>query len=377
MFALDTLSLRNGLKTTQGVLQGQQSGTDAYLKASPEQINMHTAKQMMQGNTPSVPSNEHEKAIERNAQTADGLLNGDVPMSAPPQQTQPKESRQSQQLSYADMYKMMNPNEYDETPEQKKRREKKEKNRKIISAVGDGLRALSDMYFASKGAYVNHDANQDMTKNLSDREKLLREQREKNRSAWLSGYQKAIALDEQREKNNAELAEQIRYHNLVADKNKRTGDQTDRKLDQSQQKIDLATLKYNTDADYKNSVLKIKEALKNGQIEHWQAVDYLNKLKENRLSSKASASSNGKNGNVGAWYEYYDMMDTDEGRETIRKVAKRMGIKSVTQTNIRYLMDKVKGRNSANTQHATNTIKPKPIKNTNNSAKSKFSIHKK
>lgn len=39
-----------------------------------------------------------------------------------------------------------------ETEEERKRRERKEKSKKIIAAVGDGLMALSNLYFTTKGA---------------------------------------------------------------------------------------------------------------------------------------------------------------------------------------------------------------------------------
>ena len=49
MKASDMLRNNNGLKTTQSVLNKQNSGMDAFQKASPEQMNMNTAQAMLHG----------------------------------------------------------------------------------------------------------------------------------------------------------------------------------------------------------------------------------------------------------------------------------------------------------------------------------------
>ena len=137
---------------------------------------------------------------------------------------------QSKQLSYADMYKMLNP-EQQETAEQRANREKKERTKARIAALGDGLRALSNIYFATEGAKVVHNPESDMTKAVNKRKAYMDAQREKNRASWLAGYQRALALDEEARKNNLTLAEQMRYHDMQNDIN-------NMKVDQGQQRID-------------------------------------------------------------------------------------------------------------------------------------------
>lgn len=69
MGAFDILSRQNGLKTTQNVLTKQQSGQDAAQKAEPQtaqQINMNTAKAMMQGKT----VNRHRRRMHMNRQSS-------------------------------------------------------------------------------------------------------------------------------------------------------------------------------------------------------------------------------------------------------------------------------------------------------------------
>lgn len=358
MSALDSLSLRNGLKATSTVLGKQQSGLDAAQKANPQeaaaQMNMNTAQAMLHGKEASLtpPKDAHDQAVRMNQETAEGMLHGQIPIV---KKEEPKvveqQPEQPKQMSYAEMFKMLNP---EETPQQKAKRERRERARSIALALGDGLRAISNMHYATQGAKVVHDPNSDMTAANQKRLAMLKAEREKNQSAWLNGYLKAQALDEEARKNKETLAEQVRYHDQLAKNRDRVGDQKDRSLDQKdvsldqgQQRLDLSKWKYTNDADYKNSILKVKEMLANGQISHWGAQDAMSQMREARLANKANSSSGGNNKTAGYWYEYYDMMDSDEGRKQIEVAKHKMKIRTVTQTNVRYLMDKIKGRKSA------------------------------
>lgn len=343
MKASDMLRNNNGLKTTQSVLNKQQSGVDAAQKANAEQINMNTAQAMLYGKEEQLtpPKDAHEQAVRMNQQTAEGMLNGSIPMDKPSVPIVKKEEPKPQpkQLSYADMYKILNP-EQQETAEQKANREKKERTKARIAALADGLRALSNIYFASKGAKVVHNPESDMTKAVNKRKAYMDAQREKNRASWLAGYQRALALDEEARKNNLTLAEQMRYHDMQNEINKVKNDQGNRRLE-------LSELKYTNDAEYKDNQLKIKKMLADGQISHWAAQDALARLREGRISNKAQKSSGGNQTTAGYWYEYYDLMDTPEGQKKINELKRKLRIKNVTQTNVRYIMDRLKGRSSS------------------------------
>lgn len=299
MKASDILRNNNGLKTTQSVLNKQQSGVDAAQKASPEQMNMNTAQAMLHGKEEQLtpPKDAHEQAARMNQQTAEGMLNGSIPTDKPSVPIVKKEEQKPQpkQLSYADMYKMLNP-EREETAEQKANREKKERTKARIAALGDGLRALSNIYFSTKGAKVVHNPESDMTKVVNKRKEYMDAQRENNRAAWLAGYQRALALDEEARKNDLTLAEQIRYHDMMNENNKTKNDQGQQRIDQGNRRLDLSKMKYQTDADYKKAVLTIKKALADGQISHWQAQDAIQRMKEESGRIRANNSGGGSRG---------------------------------------------------------------------------------
>lgn len=262
MKASEMLRNNNGLKTTQSVLNKQQSGVDAAQKANAEQINMNTAQAMLHGKEEQLtpPKDAHEQAVRMNQQTADGMLNGSIPMDKPSVPIVKKEepAEQPKQLSYADMYKILNP-EHQKTEEQRANREKKERTKARIAALGDGLRALANIFFATNGAKVVHNPESDMTKAVNKRKAYMDAQREKNRASWLAGYQRALALDEQARSHDMTYAEQLR-HNLENEGIAKT------KLDQSQQRIDINKMRITNQQEYNQARLELDRLRREDKI---------------------------------------------------------------------------------------------------------------
>ena len=327
----DYLRTNNGLKTTQSVLNKQQSGVDAAQKASPEQINMNTAQAMLHGKEEQLtpPKDAHEQAVRMNQQTAEGMLNGSIPIVKKEEpKPEPKQEPEKKQLTYAEMYKMLNPAD-SESPEQRAQREKNEKRKARIAALGDGLRALANIVFASKGAKVVHNPESDMTAVINKRKAYMDAQREKNRAAWQAGYQRALALDEEARKNNLTLAEQMRYHDIIAKNNDSKNDLSQQRIDQGNRRLDLSKMKYDTDADYKKSILAIKKALSDGQISHWQAQEAIQRMnaETGRIRANKSGSGGSRKGSYsGEVDEYMDLMDKDpEGMAEAAREVRRMG----------------------------------------------------
>ena len=270
-----------------------------YLKHKP----MRPAFEKLSGNgmvqgvksSQTVTTEQQAKpAAQINQETFKGLMNGTIKPSAPSHEPEAKKPEQSpiinQSKSYADMFAELNKGMV-ESPEQQKNREKKERTDAIVRSVGDGLSALSRMYFATKGAVSAHNPQNDLTAISNKRKEYLQQQREKNKAAWLTGYQRALALDEEARKNNMTAAEAFRYHNMLNDAKGRAADQADTRLEQNQQKLDLTKYKYDTDKDFKDAQLKIKQQLADGQITYWQAKTAIGEMAEARNGAKGGSSS--------------------------------------------------------------------------------------
>ena len=374
MSALSYLQQKNGLKTTQTVVNKQQSGEDAEQKANPVlQASTLTESQLQDAGKKIDNANnavaQNDAMKERTIATQQAIQKGvNVNQNPDPESDDEianipvvKQDETPKRMSYADMFKAMYGNYgEEETEEQKKKRLKRERTNAIIASVGDGLRALSNMYFATKNAKVNHNPEQDRSATMLKRKQLLDTQREKNRAAWLKGYQKAQELDEYARRTNTTAAEAVRK----GDQNDRKLDQNDRKLDQNQQKIDLTKLKYTDDKQYKDDLLAIKKAETEGRLSHWEAQDALAKLREQRIASKAKESSQGDKSTAGYWHEYYEMMETPEGQKKVRDILRKIKAKGANQHNIRYIMDKLKGRSSSSTSGGGGGKNPSQHKNT-------------
>lgn len=345
MKASDMLRQNNGLKTTQSVLNKQQSGVDAAQKVAQTQAPVFTQQQLDAAGkkidqiNAATPTDVAMKAARaKTIATQQAIANGvDVNQGVPsdeedkpsvPIVKKEEPKPQAKQLSYADMYKMLNP-EQEETAEQKERREKKERTKARIAAIGDGLRALSNIYFATKGAKVVHNPESDMTKVVNKRKEYMDAQREKNRAAWLAGYQRAMALDEEARKNDLTLAEQMRYHDMQNENNKTKADQGQQRIDQGNRRLDLSKMKYQSDADYKKAVLAIRKALADVQISHWQAQEAIQRMnaETGRVRANKSGSGGSRTGSYsGEVDEYMDLMEKDpEGMAEAAREVKKMG----------------------------------------------------
>lgn len=370
MSALSYLQQKNGLKTTQTVVNKQQSGEDAEQKANPVlQASTLTESQLQDAgkkiDNANNAASQDDARKERTIATQQAIQKGvNVNQDPDPENDDDisnipvvKQDETPKRMSYADMFKAMYDNGEEETEEQKKKRLKRERTNAIIASVGDGLRALSNMYFATKNAKVNHNPEQDMSAAMLKRKQLLDTQREKNRAAWLKGYQKAQELDEYARRTNTTAAEAVRK----GDQNDRKLDQNDRKLDQKQQEIDLKAWKYTNDADYNERLLQLQEKLADNKITIDQYNAETKRMAEERRSARAAKLSGGDKNMQGLWYEYQEMMETPEGQKKVRDILRKIKAKGVNQHNIRYIMDKLKGRSSSSSGGGKN---PSQHKNT-------------
>ena len=300
MKASDMLRNNNGLKTTQSVLNKQQSGVDAAQKVAQTQAPVFTQQQLdaagkkvdqMNAATPQNETPTMKAAREKTIATQQAIANGvEVNQGAPSDEedkpsvpiVKKEESKpQPKQLSYADMYKMLNP-ELNETAEQRANREKKERTKARIAALGDGLRALSNIYFATNGAKVVHNPESDMTKAVNKRKAYMDAQREKNRASWLAGYQRALALDEEARKNNLTLAEQMRYH-----------DNMDRV---NRAKVMLDQIRIAQQDEYNKGKLSNQEFANQETLRHHKEQESTSKKKANAKVTRAQNAGKKKGG---------------------------------------------------------------------------------
>ena len=276
------------------------------------------------------------------------------------QQEKPKQTEQPQQprqMGYVEMFKAMQEDNI-ETPEQRKARERRERNEAIIRSVGDGISALSDLYFATKNGakgFVMRDPKNSLTARFNERKKRLDAERKEREKLYLAGYQRAQALDEEARKNNMTLAETVRYHNMMAADRERGRDQGDRKLDQGDRRLDLTEKRITNDKEYKDAYLEIRRQEKDGKLTHWEAQDAVAAAR-----AKISAAKGGGNkGLQGYWYRYYQAYETPEGKRKLDALARNLPAGGkVDNRTIKWIMDKYDGGGTTSPSHAQPHPKP-------------------
>lgn len=98
-----------------------------------------------------------------------------------------------------------------ESEEDKKKREKTERARRIISAVGDGLNALSNLYFTTQYAPSSYNPENSLTKSTLASIEKAKKDREENETKYYSAQDRLAKLQQlrqnallQRDKDNLE-----------------------------------------------------------------------------------------------------------------------------------------------------------------------------
>lgn len=107
------------------------------------------------------------------------------------------------QMSYVDILNKFNPY----TPpsdEQLEKEKKREKRQQIFAAIGDGISALSNLYFTTQGAPNMYTGKHTMSEKTKERWDKLKAERKANNTAYFNGYIKARQADEG--KSNADKA---------------------------------------------------------------------------------------------------------------------------------------------------------------------------
>ena len=113
-----------------------------------------------------------------------------------------------------------------ESDEDRKKRERKERSKKIIAAVGDGLMALSNLYFTTKGApnMYNHQTMSQQTP-LQKRLEEAKKEREANADKYLQYSLKIGDLQNDRAKTLREMEAQQEAQKLAREKAQREQEQ--------------------------------------------------------------------------------------------------------------------------------------------------------
>lgn len=156
-------------------------------------------------------------------------------------ETQREKESQQRWAGYDDVLKKL----YLETDEDKKKREKRERLSRIFSAIGDGISALSNLYFTTKGAPNAYTGDNTLSERWRARKEELRKEREANKRSYLSAYLDMLK-QQARDRSAEDLA---KYRRSMAAYNQ---EKEARQLKESEARI----AKMEAEIEYKNQMLE-------------------------------------------------------------------------------------------------------------------------
>ena len=147
-------------------------------------------------NTAAAPA---ETATQQTAQTTQAV-------AQPTQQKTP--------MNYADMFVAMNPYK-PMTPEERAAEAKRNRRNAMFAAISDGISALSNLYFTTKGAPNSFNGGSTLSGKMYERQRQLEKEREAMDKDYINGYLRAMEMDRNRdnaERNYQQQLRQLQYN---------------------------------------------------------------------------------------------------------------------------------------------------------------------
>lgn len=218
----------------------------------------------------------------------------------PPEAAQPAKAPE-RKMSYVEMFRQMSPYK-PPTAEELENARKKEKRDKVFAAIGDGIAALSNLYFTTKGAPNAFDPRNSLSAKARERWDKLNKEREENARYYMQEAMKTQALDDDRDDKDrsyiSKLQNDYRNYLLKLSADNRAAELHDLDKQLRQGKINEQTYKAKkaeveakyADENQKSVIAKNKAAAKASNA--------------SANNSNAQAEEHRRNVNSGyAWYE--------------------------------------------------------------------------
>lgn len=211
----------------------------------------------------------------------------------------------------AELYQALN-----KEPDEKKQEnlERRERRNRLFAAIGDGISAMSNLFFTTQGAPNMYTGKNTLSERAKVRyDKMMADWKE-NKKTYDEGLAKARELDA---KNSAENAKWRRQLGIDA--------QGKEKLEHQREREQLEDERYNAEQEYKQKRDEIKD-------EQWQQTYDEGKRRSNRdynlrVQNSNSGGGSGKNKfylTLGDKTDEYDNADMYE--KAVQRAAKRLGI---------------------------------------------------
>ena len=157
------------------------------------------------------------------------------PADAPATTTTTTADGGTPRMSYVEMFQKMSPYK-PPTEEELEKERKKEKREKIFAAIGDGIAALSNLFFTTQGAPNAYDPKNSLSAKAQERWDKLKKERDENGRYYTAAYMQAMKNDEEGARDDRNWRHQLeregvqdqRYADDIAHRDKREGIEDER-----------------------------------------------------------------------------------------------------------------------------------------------------
>lgn len=168
------------------------------------------------------------------------------------------------------------------TPDEDEKAKKREKREKVISALGDGLSALSSLYYTTKGAPVTYDPQNSLSEAARKRYDKIKEDRDRNRQTYLD-YQlkKADVMHSQADDEADEREQKLKAISAAR--------QAEQQAEQQQWKHDLIGAQ--TDKESTAAVVNAEKAQQLHKQNAWIDKKAKSEVEKNKASANNSNSA--------------------------------------------------------------------------------------
>lgn len=151
------------------------------------------------------PAAPDENRLAISDEEKKGISPAQAVQPAPTQQVEPQ---QPKRLSYEDMFRQLNPYK-PPTQEELEKERKKQRREQIFAAIGDGISALSNLYFTTQYAPNMYSGRNTASQRVKDRWDKLAADRNANMTAYINGLMRARQADDAYDDNERQWARQL------------------------------------------------------------------------------------------------------------------------------------------------------------------------
>lgn len=222
----------------------------------------------------------------------------------------PIQTAEPKRMSYEDMFKMLNPYQ-PPTKEELEKERKKQKRERIFAAIGDGISALSNLYFTTKGAPNMYTGTNSASQRTKERWDKLTAERNANMKAYIDGLMRARQADDAYNGNERAWARQIGLDKAKAERDKAADERAAAKEKRDQEMHDL-------DKQLRaNQIDKAAYDSRKAEIE----AKYAPQLEESKIgrNKAAAGASNASASASRARARYYDRGGSSGNKEDKQK----------------------------------------------------------